>query len=522
MQTTLVTGATGYIGGRLVPRLLAAGHRVRVLVRGADSIKGRAWAEQVEVVRGDLLDADTLVPALEGVSVAYYLVHSMTAGEGFEERDRAAARNFVAACRRGREEHELPHVVYLGGLQPEKREEASEHLSSRAETGALLEAGLPGRVTEFRAGPIIGSGSASFEMVRYLTERLPVMICPSWVDTVVTPVAIRDVLAYLIGAGNPGGPGPAGVLDIGAEPLSFREMMLGLAEKRGLRRYIFRLPFVAAGPAARWVSLVTPIPLPLAGPLVRGTTRDLIASTADARRLFPGVEPLPYPRAVELALGRTFEGEVETRWSGAAPVPATTTATAAEDVESLIDDREGVFRDRRTLTTTAAPKAVFNAVCRIGGDHGYHGWGWAWRLRGLMDAAIAGPGLRRGRRDPDRILEGETIDFWRVERLIAPHECAPGEPALLRLRAEMKLPGIAYLQWESEPCEGGTCIVQTALFEPKGVIGLAYWYAILPIHGFIFPGMVRGIARTALELQAEHEKQKAETSPEPAASTATA
>ena len=304
MPITLVTGATGYIGGRLVPRLLAEGHAVRVLVRGADSIKGRSWADEVEIVRGDLLDAETLRPALDGVGTAYYLVHSMTAGEGFEERDREAARNFVAACRHGREaDGDLPHVVYLGGLQP-AGDATSAHLASRAETGAVLEEGLPGRVTEFRAGPIIGSGSASFEMVRYLTERLPVMICPSWVDTVVTPVAIRDVLAYLLAAGAEGGPGPAGTVDIGATPRSFRDMMLGLAEARGLRRRIIRVPFVAAGLAARWVSLVTPIPLDLAKPLVKGTTRDLIADTAKARRLFPDIEPLPYLRAVELAVER--------------------------------------------------------------------------------------------------------------------------------------------------------------------------------------------------------------------------
>ena len=362
-------------------------------------------------------------------------------------------------------------------------------------------------------------------MVRYLTERLPVMICPSWVDTVVTPVAIRDVLAYLLAAGAEGGPGPAGTVDIGATPRSFRDMMLGLAEARGLRRRIIRVPFVAAGLAARWVSLVTPIPLDLAKPLVKGTTRDLIADTAKARRLYPDIEPLPYLRAVELAVERTSDGAVETRWSGAATAPAR--ATAAEDVECLIEDREGVFRDQRTLTTPAAPKAVFAAVCRIGGVHGYHGWGWAWKLRGLMDAAIGGPGLRRGRRDPDRILEGEALDFWRVESLVAPGEAAAlsgkpgaGEPALLRLRAEMKVPGVAYLQWESEPCPpgengqpGGTRIVQTALFEPKGFRGLLYWYAMLPAHGFIFPGMVRGVARTAVELQAEREAGRAEPAP---------
>ncbi|MEM8781984.1 MAG: DUF2867 domain-containing protein [Planctomycetota bacterium] len=494
----LVTGATGYIGGRLVPRLLAAGHAVRVFVRAFDTVKGRPWEDDVEVVRGDLLDPATIGPAVEGVDAAYYLVHSMYASGDFRAADRAAAENFCAACAAA--ENPPPHVIYLGGLQPSGGA-ASEHLSSRAEVGAVLAEGLPG-VTEFRAGPIIGSGSASFEMVRYLTERLPVMVTPRWVKTAVTPVAVRDVMAYMLGALSVG---PSGVVDIGGETLTFKQMMQGVAAERGLWRVILPTPVMAPWFAARWVGLVTPIPNSLAVPLVEGMSQPLIADLDRARALFPGVRPIAYREAVRLALAKTEKKEIETRWSGAPTRPG------KGDIECVMEDREGVFRDQRTLATDLPPECLFAAVCRIGGPHGYHGWGWAWRMRGWMDALTGGPGLRRGRRDAERILEGEALDFWRVETVESPadthrlkeHPHDPGR-ALLRLRAEMRVPGKAWLQWEILPGrdgqDGWTHLRQTALFEPHGLPGTLYWYAMLPAHGFIFPGMLRGIERQAREL----------------------
>ena len=497
-RKVLVTGATGYIGGRLVPRLLDAGYDVRVLVRDAEPLRGRAWERRVSVVRGDLLREDSLHAAVAGVDAAYYLVHSMYGGEDFAARDRAAAGNFVSAC--GAAGDAGPgHVVYLGGLMPTVGNEVrSDHLKSRAETGRVLAEGLPGRVTEFRAGPIIGSGSASFEMVRYLTERLPVMVTPRWIYTKVQPVAVRDVLAYLERALAVG---PSGTVDIGGEVLSFKRMMLGVAKARGLRRWIIPTPVLAPKLAARWVGLVTPIPNALAVPLVAGVTQDLVADRSRAKERFPDIEPLGYAKAVELALGKIRRGEVETRWSDA-PLEA--------GVERVIEDREGLARDQRNLSTDVPADVVFRAVCSIGGEGGYKAWDWAWWLRGLLDRLIGGPGLRRGRRDEVELREGEALDFWRVETVCAPGGAAVNgnEPCddgangtgLLRLHAEMKLPGEAWLQWEVEPRGGKTLLRQTALFEPRGLPGTLYWYVLLPAHGFIFPRMLRGIEREARKL----------------------
>jgi uncharacterized protein YbjT (DUF2867 family) len=483
----LVTGATGYIGGRLVPRLIEAVHDVRVLVRDRDPIRGRPWASQVEVVHGDLLKPDTLGPAVAGIEVAYYLVHSMVGGEDFEQRDRDAANHFVDACR----DTTVRQVIYLGGLQPKGEPTRSEHLSSRAEVGQLLEDGLPNQVTEFRAGPIIGSGSASFEMVRYLTERIPVMITPRWIYTMVQPIAVRDVLAYLEAAlVQP----PAGVVEIGTDVRTFKSMMLEVAKQRGHRRLILPLPFLAPKLAARWVGLVTPIPNALAVPLVAGVTQDLIGDTSKAEQRFPGVEPISYAAAVELALSKVERGEVETRWSGAVIDPA------GPDVETTIEDREGLARDQRTLATDVPAEHVFAEVCAIGGERGWHVFGWAWWLRGLVDALLGGPGLRRGRRHPEQLLEGEALDWWRVDQLRpVPEECEDQDHAalcgLLRLRAEMKLPGRAWLQWEVARRGGKTVLTQTALFEPRGLPGTLYWYSLVPAHALIFPALLRALER---------------------------
>ncbi len=482
----LVTGATGYIGGRLVPLLLASGHDVRVLVRDADPIRGRPWERDVEVVRGDLLKPETLGPAVAGMDAAYYLVHSMYGGEDFAARDRQAAGNFVAAC----EAADGPrHVIYLGGLMPAAKKVNSDHLKSRAETGRVLAEGLPGRTTEFRAGPIIGSGSASFEMVRYLTERLPVMITPRWIYTRVQPIAVRDVLSYLSAAMETG---PHGVVDIGGEVLTFKQMMLGVAEARGLWRLILATPFLAPKLAARWVGLVTPIPNALAVPLVAGVTQDLVADPARSRALFPQIQPIPYDEAVTLALAKIRTGAVETRWSDA-PVDA--------DVERVIEDREGLARDQRNTSTDVPAHLVYRAVCSIGGANGYYTFNWAWWLRGAFDRMIGGPGLRRGRRHPTELREGDALDFWRVEEVRAPDADNPdAPPGLLRLRAEMRLPGLAWLQWEIEPRGGKTLLRQSALFEPKGLPGTLYWYALLPAHGQIFPRMLRALEGEAQKL----------------------
>ena len=468
MRTILVTGATGYVGGRLVPRLLGPGRTVRVLVRDPGRVMGRPWADGVEVARADLSTGEGLESALRGVRTAYYLVHSMYAGPDFADHDRAAALRFGAAAR----EAGVEHVVYLGGLLPDAA--ASQHLASRAEVGAILAAAVP--TTEFRAGPIVGSGSASFEMVRYLTERLPIMLAPKWIDHEVQPIAIRDVLSYLTLAGDLA---PLGVVDIGADRITFRRMVETYAELRGLRRVILTVPAFMPQLAARWIGAITPIPNALAVPLVQGMVQSLVADTRRAREAFPGVVPIDYRTAVSLALVRVEKGEVETRWSGA----------LGRGPTAELEDSEGLARETRSRMVKASPEAVFRAFSGVGGDRGWPAWEWAWILRGALDRLAGGPGLRRGRRHPDEIYPGEALDFWRVEAAVPPR--------LLRLRAEMRLPGRAWLQWEAFPEDGGTRLVQTALFAPNGLLGTAYWYGLYPFHKFIFSAMVDALARRA-------------------------
>lgn len=468
MRTILVTGATGYVGGRLVPRLLGPERAIRVAVRDPARVAGRPWAGSVQVARADLRTGEGLAEALSGVHTAYYLVHSMSAGGDFAGLDRDAARRFGEAAKAAG----AVHVIYLGGLLPEAA--ASKHLASRAEVGAILAGLAP--TTELRAGPIVGSGSASFEMVRYLTERLPLMLAPSWIDHEVNPIAIRDVLSYLtMAADRP----PLGIVDVGSGRLTFRRMVETYAELRGLRRVIWTVPALMPQLAARWIGALTPIPNALAVPLVQGMVQSLVADTRRARELFPMIEPLDYRTAVALALERVEKGTVETRWSGA----------LGHGPTAELEDSEGLARETRSRLVKASPEAVFRAFSGIGGDRGWPAWEWAWILRGALDRLAGGPGLRRGRRHPDEILPGEALDFWRVE--------AAEPPRLLRLRAEMRLPGRAWLQWEALPEEGGTRLVQTALFAPNGLLGTAYWYGLYPFHQFIFSAMVDALARRA-------------------------
>lgn len=473
-MNVLVTGATGYIGGRLIPRLLERGHVVRVLVRDPGRIQEREWSGRVEVRQGDLHRPDTLASALDGVDAAYYLVHSMCAGKDFAELDRTAALNFANAA------SGLRQVIYLGGIAPDSGgagKAPSAHLSSREEVGRILREHLP--TTEIRAGPIIGSGSASFEMVRYLTERLPAMIAPKWILNPVRPIGISDILSYLLA--SLGNASSEGVIDVGLEPLTFKSMMKIYAEVRGLPRWIVPVPVLAPSLAARWVGLVTPIPNCLAVPLVEGVVRPVVGDTSRAEELFPEIRPIPYREAVKRALDRTEASRVATRWSGALGGVRT----------YELEDREGLIREVRTRFVQAAPQQVFDTFTGLGGERGWLVWGWLWRIRGFIDKLFGGPGLRRGRRDPNRVLKGEAIDFWRVEDVRAPE--------LLRLRAEMKVPGRAWLQWEAAPEGEGTRLVQTALFYPTGFWGLAYWYGIYPLHAKIFSDMVNAIARRAAE-----------------------
>jgi len=472
----LVTGATGYIGGRLVPRLLNAGHEVRVFVRDVSRLTDRPWSDWVDKVEGDIFDADSLERALDGMEAAYYLIHSMCSTPDFAERDRAAATAFAEAGQH------LEQCVYLGGILPEKSAvENSEHLRSRAEVGDILRDRLP--TTEFRAGPIIGSGSASFEMVRYLTERLPIMTPPRWILNDVQPIGVRNVLEYLVAV--LGRTDARGVVEVGGDVMTFRDMMLRYAKVRGLPRLIIPVPLLLPSVAARWVGLVTPIENCLALPLVKGMVRPVVGDLTRARSLFPEIRPMGYEDAVKLALVRVRQDRVATRFRD-----------AVGDDTYVFEDREGLLREVRTRVLDASPEAVFRAFTSLGGERGWLTWDWAWRVRGFMDQVVGGPGLRRGRRDPQDLRPGDAVDFWRVEE-IHPRR-------LMRLRAEMKVPGRAWLQYEVEEEEGGKSrLVQAALFAPRGFWGWAYWAAVFPAHFFIFDAMIDAVADLAMEFERE-------------------
>lgn len=465
----LVVGASGYVGGRLVTALAHRGADLRLAGRDRRLLGDRFPG--MEVVRVDLLDPASLRPALEGVDIAYYLAHSMGGGEaGFAERDLRAARSFASiAARAG-----VARIVYLGGLGDD-RTNLSHHLASRHEVGAeLARHGVP--VTEFRAAIVIGSGSASFEILRHLAERLPLMITPRWVATRCQPIGIGDVVAYLVESLDH--PNITGIVEIGGpDVLSYGDMILRYAQLRGLRRLMIPVPVLTPKLSSYWVSLVSPVPAHIARPLIEGLRNEVVVRDPEPAKAF-AVTPVSYEQAVTLAIGRSNE-EVASTWFDSFSVQNRQT------LDSL-DSKEGMFVDRRVRRISAAPDEVFAAVERIGGASGWPYANVLWRIRGLGDRLVGGVGMRLGRRDPNRLRLGDAVDFWRVEEM--------RRPKTLRLRAEMKLPGRAWLQYEVMPDAAGSRLVQTAFFEPKGVPGLAYWYVLYPAHAVIFRGMLRKLA----------------------------
>ncbi|MFE2724847.1 SDR family oxidoreductase [Kitasatospora sp. NPDC059327] len=482
----LVTGATGYIGGRLVPELLAAGHSVRCLVRDPGRLRDHPWRPEVEATAGDVTRPDSLAGAFAGIDVAYYLVHSLGTGPDFEATDRAAARAFgEAAAREG-----VRRIVYLGGINPAgvPAAELSPHLRSRAEVGRQLRAGgVP--TAELRAAVIIGSGSASFEMLRYLTERLPVMVTPNWVGTRIQPIAVRDVLHYLTAAARLP-PDVDRAFDIGGpDILTYREMMERYAAVAELpRRLIVAVPVLTPRLSSHWVGLVTPVPNPLARPLVESLRHEVVCGEHDLARYVPDPPGglTGFDRAVRLALRRIRDAEVATRWSSAS-LPG-----APSDPLPTDPDWAGgsLYQDVRERRVAAPPEALWQVVEGIGGENGWYSFPLAWALRGRLDRLAGGVGLRRGRRDPARLRVGDSLDFWRVE------EIEPGR--LLRLRAEMRLPGLAWLELSVTPDGlGGSRYRQRALFHPHGLAGHAYWWSVAPFHAFVFGGMVRRITERA-------------------------
>ncbi|MEV6240282.1 SDR family oxidoreductase [Lentzea sp. NPDC051838] len=471
----LVTGATGYLGGRLVPRLLAAGHQVRCLVRSPEKLRDVPWASDVEIVRGDVLG--DLSEAMRDIEVVHYLVHSLHSKD-FADADRKAAENTAAAAGRAG----VRRIVYLGGLHPEHTE-LSPHLASRKEVGEVfLRSETPAVVLQ--AAVIIGSGSASFEMLRYLTERLPVMVTPRWVHNRIQPIAVRDVLRYLVDATTLDA---NRTFDIGGpDVLTYLEMMLRYAQVAGLpKRRVLPVPVLTPGLSSHWVNVVTPVPRSIARPLIESLVHEVVCRENDIQALLPG-DNIGYDKAVELALTKIRDADVETRWSG-----ASTPGAPSEPLPSDPDWSGGsVYTDDRERHTRATPERLWEVVEGIGGERGWYSFPLAWAIRGWMDRLVGGVGLRRGRRDPHRLNVGEALDWWRVE------EVERGR--LLRLRAEMKVPGQAWLELRvADGGPGGSTYRQRAVFVPKGLAGHLYWAVVWPFHGVVFGGMVRNIANEA-------------------------
>jgi uncharacterized protein YbjT (DUF2867 family) len=501
VQRIAITGATGYIGGRLVPRLLDAGYAVRCLVRSPRKLSDRPWAQNphVETVQVDLEDAAALTASLQGCDAAYFLVHSMvSAGAAYAEKDLKLATGFATACKNAG----VQRIIYLGGLG-EMGDGLSEHLTSRREVEkALNSAGVP--VTTLRAAMIIGSGSASFEILRYLVQRLPVMVTPKWVITKCQPIAVRNVLAYLAGLLEK--PETAGeTYDIGGpEVLTYHQIMNIMAEELKLpKRVIIPLPILTPTLSSYWIHLVTPLNKEIARPLAEGLRNPVIARDDRITKIIPQ-KLLTVREAIAAARSKTAEGLVETSWSMAGPIPGDPDWAGGT-----------VFSDEREVSVDAPAHAVFQAVCMLGGAHGWYSSAWLWRIRGGMDRLVGGPGLRRGRVNPDRLSYGEALDFWRVVGI--------EKDRSLLLRAEMRLPGTAALEFCITPVATGSpaappacSLKQTARFQPKGLWGIAYWYGVLPFHGIVFKGMLDGIKKQAVKIASTAPPLAAQQVPHPA------
>lgn len=478
----LVTGASGYVGGRLVRTLLDNNHRVRVLVRDKYKVIGQPWASEVEICEGNADSPKDLEQALNGVHTAYYLLHSINLGKTFDDIEATMARSFAQAS----EAAGVAQIVYLGGIANDKN--ISKHLASRVSTGReLASTSVP--VLELRAGIIIGSGSASFEMLRHLTHRLPVMTTPKWVSNRTHPIAIRDVLYYLKNAAALKTP-VGKIFDIGGpEILSYADMMQKFAKLSGLpRRWIIKVPVLTPGLSSLWIGLVTPVPTALARPLVGSLISEVVADPDKSiNELIPPPQEglLSVETAMSLALSKISDHGVETRWSDAS-IPTAPWQKAQGDPEWA---GETILRDYRQVLSEKSTEAIWKQIEGIGGEHGWFGADFLWFLRGLIDRSVGGVGLRRGRRDQDQLRLGESLDFWRVEELERGRR--------LKLYAEMILPGKAWLEFRVEEKNGKTLVTQEATFSPRGLGGRLYWYAVAPFHVFVFPTMLRNLVKRA-------------------------
>ena len=479
----LVTGASGYVGGRLVTSLLEDGASVRVFVRDQKKAQSNSWASSVEIATGNASDYQSTLKALNGIHTAYYLLHSINAGTNFDKIESEMATNFAQAS----EEAGVKQIIYLGGINNDLK--SSKHLNSRANTGrSLASTSVP--VMEMRAGIIIGSGSASFEMLRHLTHRLPVMTTPKWVMNKTHPIAVRDVLWYLKSAAKLEKP-VSGIFDIGGpEVLTYADMMQKFAKLSGLRkRLIIKVPVLTPNLSSLWIGFVTPVPTTLARPLVGSLISEVVADPAksiDHLIPKPAEGLIDVSTAITLALSKVSSNAVSTRWSDAtAPYAPWQKAQSDPDWAG-----EALYKDTKVRVTDASMENLWVAIEEIGGDNGWYGADFLWYARGVIDRMIGGVGLRRGRRDPIHLRVGDSLDFWRVESLI------PGES--LKLYAEMILPGKAWLEFRIKKLPNGQSeVTQEASYSPRGLGGQLYWFAVLPLHTFVFPTMIRNLIRSA-------------------------
>jgi uncharacterized protein YbjT (DUF2867 family) len=473
----LVTGTTGYVGGRLVPRLLDEGYQVRILTRDVSRLQGRKWINQVDVVQGDIVEESIVKQALSGMDVAYYLIYQRHELNEEDRPDFKAAKYLGEAAK----ENGVKRIIHLSGLGDPVSKSQNQHLGMSI-GDALGESGVP--VTEFRATVIVGCGSTFFEMVRYLTERLPLTLLPQWSYTHIQPIATFDVLAYLVAAlNNPQSQGKT-IEIYGPEVLSMSDMMRIYAEVRGLHRWMIPVPALPPLVSSYWIHWITPVPARIAHPMIEDLRHEVPLSSDLAQNLFPDIHPSTFADAVRFSMERLDAGLVETSWTDA----LSTTMEVGQPV--ILTHQEGMIYEQRQRLVEAPPENVFRIISRLGGEEGWLYLNWLWQLRGILDRVFGGGGLQRGRRDPQDLRVGDAVDFWRVESF--------EQNRLIRFRAEMNLPGLAWLQFETKPLqETKTDLRLTAFFAPKGFSGWLYWYFYYPFHKLIFPGLIRKIAEKA-------------------------
>ena len=464
-KLVLVTGSTGYIASRLIPELLGRGYRVRCLVRQPLRLKARAWFPHVEIATGDVMVPSTLLPAMDGVHTAYYLIHNMSSGQGYTSRERNSAQTFASVA----EQAGLEHIIYLGGLANPQRI-ISSHMRSRMETGETLRQGrVP--VTEFRAGVIVGPGSISFEMIRFLTELMPVVLGPAWLQNLAQPIAIQNVIDYLLAALE-GKTSQSRIFEIGGpDKMSYAELMLTYGRLRGLSRKYVVMPGIPVWFMALGVEWMTPVPAVIATPLVDGMRSESVVQDESACHVFPKIRLIGYEDAVNLALGSLHPDSIEPIWAG------------DEKVVKVLK-HEGFFIDHRYLPVNATPEKVFRVFTSMGGKQGWPYANWLWKFRGWLDKLLGGPGLRSY---SGPIKEGDVVDFYRVETIEPDH--------MLKLHSELRAPGAGWMEWRVGTLDGTTILSQTGFFAPRGLPGFLYWYLLGPVHKLVFRGLVRAIAR---------------------------